>query len=1406
MRAFAIWGLKVGCVTAALIAPVVGLGFSLLNLLDAHWALGAVDWLSPGALVPTLRRWGWTGDDSLSLLLSGILNACVFIVSLIAATAVAFWVGRRKGRLGEFSRFGHLCIEIGRGPVTAALVSATAGIVVLVGATLQLLASLVGWMGAAYPLMSGVGLALLACSAATLLRLPVVFSAPEPLPVEPVPASPVIRDARIPGDELVRRIQRSPIYRGQLAFTKCLPRLPRDREGGDAGRRALLERWPLLSGICSQESIDNLTSEQHLALRKLREFESRRARGEAESDLILFGWSGSGRTTVMNLVALGTALHREGSTCWIVPERRDRSVMAADHTSASGRHPFNQLDGWLRNSDYDTLVQRVECYADMKPTDRPKLSSTADIWVSDVKALHGYILDRAAGDARRWIERLRYVVIDHPHRMGREDLVRLRVSLARLRLTAHLYGVDPTFIILSTRLDNAAPFAKELLNNENVDRVAFSGWYPECQVAGWQTAPELIDFEAEHPRFARSHYARGVLDLLSELGVEAHRFGTETAAGKSGMGVEPGAGLPGLRVAVVDTGPLLGPEFREHVREAIRTRIVEEFEASSPSEESVARIADQWAYYLTPDLAIDERQLFDVIVCLGIGAHPEMLLAGLRPALATRGAIVFVGDCSQADVESLRRMRNQNWDPHGPIKTGTDDPELPAPEASEPVTAYELARLFEDFHRRPVPRDRLESMFGRQHASAWIDRWTAAGLIEPCHIFSWKGHGARPLPESCLVNTGGTLAGSQYEVPWGCCTRDVYRILDIDAGRRDELFGRYHDSHLDLDRLFVDFYPGAVLRFPPNTVEVRSRKDSAVDAQEHNRYVHRGDVEVRTTLLGPALNIDRRIPRFRTELKAEHALHVGAEINQSQAVLLASHPVMPTLVGGAEPEALESRLQIVKQLRSPLLRGTPQARLISGTWRCVLREQLRDVVATEARLVEDPDLVNVTPLSADQADQMVREFEGVVSSFYLRRSEFNDAVPAAAAHYFASDRLQSYAAHHGLGRMIRSYFRRKVLGFDGEYRLALAENGTTAGDLSRWRIFFYGLRQSELGEDPHIGAKLTDKGWLETILDWAHERLERCDCADGCSMCCGGLGTLSLDEWKESAGRYGPKFTEDDTVTRRGAYYLTCLLLGKEPDWRAFKEGNRGGTEGDDPVVSDGDLQGLVAEVIGTPSGQYRDGVWTQIFGDRMPLPVDRVAAAGWMPGGDSDGVAGLYFSGTNQVQVRKGLPPIVTRQVILHEYVHNWQFQAPTGFDQEEHCNSEESKRFFEGKLVIEGHARWSETQFRFHRGLSPSHTPDDPVRWDEYKSGYFLMEGIVKAVGEHGMFVWLAEGRDATEQSVRSRVPALSWPFSLTDAMRTIRPAGEQGQSLMEISRGGKFTSWDVGEAPGTKPNETP
>jgi hypothetical protein len=258
-------------------------------------------------------------------------------------------------------------------------------------------------------------------------------------------------------------------------------------------------------------------------------------------------------------------------------------------------------------------------------------------------------------------------------------------------------------------------------------------------------------------------------------------------------------------------------------------------------------------------------------------------------------------------------------------------------------------------------------------------------------------------------------------------------------------------------------------------------------------------------------------------------------------------------------------------------------------------------------------------------------------------------------------------------------------------------------------------------------------------------------------------------------------------VSRTGAYELVCGLLGRTPDWQRF----RGAAARDAALgpLSDRQLAHLVEELIGTVAGSFNDGVWHSLFGAAMPLAEAFIASASWM-GADNvkEGCSGYYNPATNQVVIRAEGALSWIRETIIHEFVHNWQFRGGD-FDLDNYLHSAAMRQYFDGKLIIEGHAVWSENLYRLFMRRGPVYSPHDGRPWDEYKAGYLLMEGIEKVVGQEGLFAWLRKGEK--RRDIRSRDPRLPWPFTLEQALDKL--------DLRRFVRAEAFTNFDVDE--GTK-----
>jgi hypothetical protein len=1484
-------------------------------------------------------------------------------------------------------------------------------------------------------LLTGPAMAVLALSFAMRHQLPLLLDPPrgfEKLEAPKVDKK-VEKDASRPrGRDILDMLRESPMYRRQDVAERELAERPRSKADG---LDLLRQRYPLLSAsLLARTGIHQLTSGQTKAVASVLAADGNPAM-RGKRDFVFFGWSGSGRSTLCNLLTVAAMTHREGAVHCISPESPERSVSQRPGAtgSHSTRHPVGQLRTWLDGTRHGRKIQ--EAYADR---DRSvlRLTEGPDVVYTDVRLLADEILGKATGDARGFIERLRYVIVDHPNRLPREDLVRLRIALSRLRLTAELFGRELTFIVMLPRLNNFQIFAKWLLNNDDVEFEPFGSWFGPALVLGWLPPHELVDSTryTDQPLFARAEFTSEIIALLTELGVQAHHLRKD--------GQRP------LRIAVIDAQPILGPELRSQLGELVLDRLKQE-----DSFTELPEVLEDWRYYGTHDLAVDRSRCFDVIVCAGVGPHPEHLVASLRAALEDDGLIVLMGDSSTTDQESIRALQEPGWDPLDSLRKARY-PSVVLPEHSEAVIAHELASMFGDFAVTAVPRERLAGVFPGEHTEALIEGWIGEGILTVMEAFEARQIDTTPERAPYLRQTEHSpLTGGRYEVPWGCCSRNVYTIYDRTSGSTSRRVGRSLATYVDRDRIFIDFFLRSRLRFPPNTVEVVDLEESQLSAKQRElsreRWVSHGSLVVAQVDYSSGITIDRRAARYGTELLFERPFPRPRSQVLPEGILpeLDCKPVAGTLrTLGSEATVEERQAGALRRRRgiaaesqrpaAPMGRQAPVLGLVGGSWICRVRESLRDVVFTGPRLVEDHELVSSVQLPPRLRAQLHRELECTATTLAFELTDQARIIlskePEAGENPPLLDRalLGDYPAHHALARTLRLYLSRHFIGFDHEYRLAvvpaesppayaltwypgptpdmgptgryaeyqpepllplvlglvqqrrtertplpervddicalfdwmhaniryerddvlydrkeyiatpqetlgngagdcedhailmasmcrvvgmhartvllpehalcevylghkddldldaiearieawqranarrygleglarpylqgnLAEgwrrNGTiierdgeaTAGAfelswagvyfdidesgevwiiaddccvgsylgdptglvagayldidegwqkersyqhpvprLSAWRLLIYRLRQDELHPDHHL-APLLNRDLVDKVLPWVIRRLEACDCADGCAACCGGLGTIPSAVW--SARDVAPEhFTQADVISRVGAYRLVCALAGRAPNWSEFGRTPTGPhPPGSDPP-SDADLRRMVVKIIGAEDLNYRNGLWSEMFGGQMALDPSRIAAASWMSPDDCEAHpqwAGYYQPGANSVHVKHGRSRAEMLATLVHEYTHNWQWTGD--FDRQRLSESDQAQQYFDGHLVVEGHARWADHTFRFLEGMGSIYSTTEPGGWNEYKTGYFLMEGIYKAFGEAGLFRWLSKHPDEGDP-LRSRDRRLEWPFTLQEALRAF--------GLEEEALTGRFDGVDV------------
>jgi hypothetical protein len=1438
---------KVWRVSVAIWASFAGVSSTVLYLRDPDHVLDQLatrlnlgESLLDGAqrVLQFLQAAGLIGEVDYTRRLAAVgLNLIAVLLLLALGLSLSSVISNRLLRQGEFHAYGRACVRWTRGSKALGWLQIYAGVLMLLACWLLPLRfpSLARLPMVDYlPAVAGLGLALIQFGRAVIVELGFDLGDPDPLPAEPAPEPPEARKARATGEELLLWLRQSPLYRRQVYCDFELGGAPFATSDRD-GIRQLVEAYPRIRTLLPATAIETLTNDQTEALEEV--LKARKLPGGERTDFAFVGWPGSGRSTLTNLLAMSSVLHREGAVYCVTPESPTRSVDLAGTGSATVRHPITQIRHWLEEANLDSVVRLEEAYAESVDK-KLNFERRPDMLFTDVSMLSRSVLSKVRADATSIVGRLRYVIIDHPHRLSREDLVRLRIAISRLRMTTELIGRSVTFIVILPRLNNFMQMVKYLLNNDYVSFHEFSTWPRSCQVIGWVPPLEILDPEEDQrPLIVRASFTEEVVGLLSELGYLSNHLDKP------------------LRMAIIDAIPLLGPEAREHIRSRVSYFLGSEVEETDEIE-----IRGGWIYFATSEIAIDYRREFDVIVCLGTGDHPAHLISCLRMALADSGVLFLIGDSSAADIESLRQISEHAWDP-GQAILEVSYPSVLLPDHSEAVIAHELAALFEDFHGRPIPRERLIDVFPGEHTPALLTQWEYKFYIEPILVFDTVKEGSSPEIRPYLRCTDASFGAAQYEVPWGCCNRRVYRVYD-EAARRHAAAGQHLNEYLDEDRLFIDFFPYAVLRYPPNTVLVRGRRlnDLLPDEQKaaSRRYVNLGDVLVIQQAYDASIGIDRRAPRIATRLLDERLLVQSAEVLQrSSAEDELADPIAavfqirpPEPIPGEkdvdEQELHERRSRLSEELYRPVVvhgANRPALQLVEGSWICRIEERLRDLAKTGSRLVEEHQLTEV--MSLQRAQKYHRVYETVALNLFI---ESTDAGPERD-----ELGLDSYAAHHGFARTMAFYLRRLYFNFDTEFRIAVVPNrpadgdGGPGGGISAYRIVIYRLRRDELGAEQSISWLLQAPGSLRSLLEWVVERLESCDCKDGCSRCCGGLGSIPEKEMG------GYRFEPEDAVSRYGAYLLGCRLLGRGPNDRAYYGGKGLNAEermlkptgtkeelgrivgeffpeasddaGDSassagpepqspesapperevPVTKDIDARRASSgarEIVTTAGEEAFEGLWMLVFGLVMPFPRTILATVRWLKdlatagraGGAGGALAsawdrGFYVPKKNVIYVSQDRHNnlLEVKETLIHEFTHNWQFKSGE-FDRQRHQKSAEAKRYFDGKLVVEGHAMWAEHQYRFFKGLAPVFYPNDRYDWNEYKVGYFLIEGIEKAVGQQGLFRWLGKDPD-TGGSIRSRNPLLRWdkgPFTLTEALQAL--------DLLRFARGRYFSEFDV------------
>ncbi len=307
---------------------------------------------------------------------------------------------------------------------------------------------------------------------------------------------------------------------------------------------------------------------------------------------------------------------------------------------------------------------------------------------------------------------------------------------------------------------------------------------------------------------------------------------------------------------------------------------------------------------------------------------------------------------------------------------------------------------------------------------------------------------------------------------------------------------------------------------------------------------------------------------------------------------------------------------------------------------------------------------------------------------------------------------------------------------------------------------------------------LTSGDGLRLLLAEVFELLVSCPCAGGCGGC---AITLSCHVDRPSAAARG--------LDKAGAIRYLASVLGREylnraDRWARVQAG----------VSQLEDLFDLRDEVVAGDTALLR----RLIFNDNLPrsIPAElagRSVDAGlgfrrplvpvdFMGDDAPGGVAGLY-AGADGVRARPGMPWPAAFQVLVHEFTHNWQLEPDSEGRMERAFLADQRPETFQGRIVLEGFARWVEFKTAAFFANRSEMVATDLWKDDEYGEGFDVVKAIEDQAG------WMAVMNFVTWNYRRGFDYEAILQREVAPALR--RAAARPPQSDVEVGTGGAGAS---------------
>lgn len=305
---------------------------------------------------------------------------------------------------------------------------------------------------------------------------------------EPQPQPPEEKPPSVRAQEILERLMKERIYRGQVSYHQWLP-------GAKAvvskdGKSKLLEKNPLLSDTLNELGINVLYSHQGACVESLL----------AGQSVVLSTPVGSGRSTICALMALDCSLRGPKHVLYV-----------SDDEEQCGKE-MAQMQQLLKNAQLDWNVSLLPCLS--QDDCRQVSDELPEIIFTTIDALHDFMLPQHATFFENFFANLGLVIVEEATQIPPIRCAHFRFILGRLKAIFARKGASPQFFITCPPISNPKEFASILTGATDIEQIIDDGSLQNgLEMVLW--APPLDRIEPDSFEVERRNYREEAVQIAS---------------------------------------------------------------------------------------------------------------------------------------------------------------------------------------------------------------------------------------------------------------------------------------------------------------------------------------------------------------------------------------------------------------------------------------------------------------------------------------------------------------------------------------------------------------------------------------------------------------------------------------------------------------------------------------------------------------------------------------------------------------------------------------------------------------------------------------------------------------------------------------------------------------------------